>query len=89
MLTLYFSPGSSAMATHIALHEIGVKFEPRPLSFATKDQRTPDYLGLNPEGKVPALIVDGQVLTEVAGTLYYLAKRYPEANLWPEGGIEI
>jgi glutathione S-transferase len=89
MLTLYFSPGSSAMATHIALHEIGVPFEPRPLSFATKDQRNPDYLGLNPEGKVPALIVDGQVLTEVAGTLYYLAKRYPEANLWPEGGIEV
>ncbi len=47
-------------------------------SFATtKDQRTPDYLGLNPEGKVPALIIDGKVLTEVAGTLYYLARRYP------------
>ena len=88
MLMLYFSPGSSAMATHIALHEIGVAFEPRPISFAGKEQRTPEYLGLNPEGKVPALIVDGRVLTEVAGTLYYLAKRYPEANLWPAGGIE-
>jgi glutathione S-transferase len=88
MLILYFSPGSSAMATHIALHEIGVPFEKRPISFANKDQRTPEYLGLNPEGKVPALIVDGRVLTEVAGTLYYLAKRFPEARLWPEGGIE-
>ena len=88
MLTLYFSPGSSAMATHIALHEIGVEFEPRPISFANKEQRTPEYLGLNPEGKVPALIIDGRVLTEVAGTLYYLARRFPEAKLWPEGGIE-
>jgi glutathione S-transferase len=88
MLILYFSPGSSAMATHIALHEVGVPFEPRPMSFASKDQRTPDYLALNPEGKVPALVVDGRVLTEVAGTLYYLARRHPEARLWPEGGIE-
>jgi len=88
MLTLYFSPGSSAMATHIALHEIGVTFESRPISFAKKEQRAPEYLALNPEGKVPTLLIDGRVLTEVAGTLYYLAKRYPEAGLWPEGGIE-
>lgn len=88
MLTLYLSPGSSAMATHIALHEIGVPFEAKPLSFAKREQHAPDYLAINPEGKVPSLLVDGRMLTEVAATLYYLAKRYPDAELWPAGGIE-
>ena len=88
MLTLYLSPGSSAMATHIALHEIGVPFESRPLSFAKREQHSPEYLAINPEGKVPTLLVDGLKLTEVAATLYYLARRYPEAGLWPQGGLE-
>jgi glutathione S-transferase len=88
MLLLYFAPGSSSMATHIALHEVGVPFERRLVSFANKEQHRADYLGVNPEGKVPTLVVDGRPLTEVAGTLYYLAKAYPEARLWPQGGIE-
>ena len=88
MLLLYFAPGSSSMATHIALHEVGVPFERRLLSFAGKEQHRPDYLGINPEGKVPTLVIDGRPLTEVAGTLYYLARAYPEARLWPQGGIE-
>jgi glutathione S-transferase len=88
MLIFYFAPGSSAMATHIALHEVGAEFESRLLSFAKKEQQRPDYLALNPEGKVPALVIDGRVLTEVAATLYYLAKTYPEARLWPQGGTE-
>ena len=76
------------MATHIALHEIGVPFEAKPLSFAKREQHSPAYLAINPEGKVPTLLIDGQKLTEVAATLYYLAKRYPEAGLWPRGGLE-
>ena len=76
------------MATHIALHEVGVPFEAKPLSFAKREQHAPEYLKINPEGKVPTLLIDGRVLTEVAGTLYYLARRYPEAKLWPEGRIE-
>jgi glutathione S-transferase len=88
MLLLYFAPGSSSMATHIALHEIGVPFERRLVSFSKKEQHRPEYLGVNPEGKVPTLVVDGRPLAEVAGTLYYLAKTYPEVGLWPQGGIE-
>ena len=48
-----------------------------------KGTRTPEYLAINPAGKVPALVVDGKLLTEVAGGLFYLAKRYPEAKLLP------
>ena len=88
MLTLYLSPRSSSMATHIALHEIGVDFERRWVSFAKREQFAPEYLALNPEGKVPTLLVDGRPITEVAATLYYLAKRFPAAGLWPESGLE-
>jgi len=88
MLTLYFAPGSSAMAPHIALHEIGAPFEAKRISFAKKEQRTPEFLAINPEGRVFVLLVDGRVLTEVAGILYYLAKRHPEAGLWPESDLE-
>ena len=88
MLTLFFCPGSSSMAPHIALHEIGVPFESRPISLARKENRDPAYLAVNPEGKVPALLVDGRLLTEVAGILFYLAKRFPERNLLPVGDID-
>src|SRR5215469_13207784 len=88
MLTLYLSPGSSSMAPHIALHEIGVDFESRWISFAKRQQYTPEYLALNPEGKVPTLLVDGRPLTEVAAILYYLAKHFPEAGLLPENDLE-
>ena len=84
MLTLYFAPGSSSMAPHIALHEIGAPFEARPLSFHNNDTRQPAYLALNPEGKTPVLLVDGRPLTEVAAILFYLAKRFPESGLLPD-----
>ena len=87
-LALYLSPGSSSMAPHIALNEIGAPFESRWISFAKKEQRAPEYLAVNPEGKVPTLLIDGRALTEVAGILYYLARRFPEAGLWPAGDIE-
>ena len=88
MLTLYFSPGSSSMAPHIALHEIGAAFEARKISLWSKEHRAPDYLALNPEGKVPILLVDGRPLTEVAAILLYLAKSFPEADLLPQGDLE-
>jgi glutathione S-transferase len=88
MLTLYFAPGSSSFAVHIALHEIGVAFEAKPMSFKNNDMSAPGYLKLNPEGKVPTLVVDGRPLTEVAAILYYLAKRFPEAELLPRDDLD-
>jgi len=89
MLTLYFSPGSSSMAPHIALHEVGAPFERRAVSFARKEHRDPAFLAINPEGKVPTLLIDGRPLTEVAGILYYLARRFPEAALLPVDDPEV
>jgi glutathione S-transferase len=84
-LTLYFAPGSSSMAPHIALNEIGAPFEARPVSFARRETQDPEFLAVNPEGKVPVLLADGRALTEVAAILYYLARRFPEAGLMPWG----
>jgi len=88
MLAFYFAPGSSSMAAHIGLHEVGAPFEPHPISFAKREQRAPEYLALNPEGKVPTLVIDGRPLTEVAAILYYLARRFPDADLLPKDDPE-
>ena len=83
MLKLYFAPGASSMAPHIALYEVGASFEAQPMSFHKKEMRSPEYLAINREGTVPVLMIDGRPLTEVAGILYYLARRFPEADLLP------
>ena len=84
MLTLYLAPGASSMAPHIALNEIGAPFELRPISFHRKENRTPEYLAINPEGTVPTLLIDGRPRTEVAAILFYLAKRFPDSRLLPK-----
>jgi glutathione S-transferase len=76
------------MAAHVALHEVGADFEAKPVSLAKKETQTPEFLAINPEGKVPTLLIDGRVLTEVAGVLFYLARRFPQAHLLPEGDVE-
>jgi glutathione S-transferase len=88
MLTFYFAPGSSSMAPHIGLHEVGAAFEPKPMSFKNGDLRKPAYLAINPQGKVPTLVIDGRPLTEVAAILYYLARTFPDANLLPRDDPE-
>jgi glutathione S-transferase len=88
MLTFYFAPGSSSFAVHIALHEVGAAFEARPMSFKNNDMHSPDFLKINPEGRVPTLLIDGRRLTEVAAILFYLAKRFPEAQLLPHNDLE-
>ncbi|HEY2358088.1 MAG TPA: glutathione S-transferase family protein [Phenylobacterium sp.] len=84
MLTLYFAPGASSMAPHIALFEVGALFQARSISFQRDENRTPEYLALNPAGQVPTLLIDDRPLTEVAAILFYLARRYPEAHLLPD-----
>jgi glutathione S-transferase len=89
MLKLYFSPSSSSLATHIALIECGAAHELVPRLISKQATRTPEHLALNPDGKVPVLVTEsGRVLTEVAATLYYIARKYPAAHLWPEGDLE-
>ncbi|MGZ5939985.1 MAG: glutathione S-transferase family protein [Rhizomicrobium sp.] len=88
MLTLYFAPGASSMAPHIALHEVTAPFDGKPVSLAKKENHSAEFLAINPVGTVPVLVIDGRPLTEVAAILFYLARRYPEVGLLPTGNIE-
>ncbi len=82
-IKLYYAPGACSFASHIALEEAGLPYETVRLDLAAGDQRKPEYLKLNPRGRVPTLIVDGHTLTENVGIMTYLAGGYPKAKLWP------
>ena len=62
--TFYTAPGTCALATHIALHEAGAEFDLVKLNIAAGQQQSPDYLRVNPKGRVPALATPQGVLTE-------------------------
>ena len=83
MLTLYFSPGACSTASHIAIEETGIPYKTVRLDLAAGDQRRPEYLQLNPRGRVPTLVVDGHTLTENVGIMTYIAGGYPHARIWP------
>ena len=83
MLKLFYAANTCALASHIALEEAGAEYETVRLSFATSDQRKPEYLALNPKGRVPALVTDDGVLTETPALLVYIAQRFPQARLAP------
>jgi glutathione S-transferase len=82
-LIFYFAPGTSSMAAHIGLHEVGAQFEGRAIALSRKETHTEAFLALNPQGTVPLLLIEGGPLTEVAAILFYLARRFPEARLLP------
>lgn len=84
--TLYYSPGTASMAVHWMLLELGVPFEAVRLDFDAAEQRDPAYLKLNPAGRVPTLVVDGQPYSESAALLMLLAERHPDAGLAPPPG---
>ena len=83
-MKLYYSPGACSLAPHIALEETGAAFEPVLIKTAEGQQRTPEYLAINPKGRVPAL-ADGEfVVTENPAILRYVARKFPNAALWSD-----
>lgn len=89
MLKLYFSPQSCALASHIALEEAGADYQAVRLDFARGEQREPEYLKINPKGRVPALITDRGVLTETPAILFYVAQTHPKAQLGADDPFDI
>lgn len=85
-ITLYFSPGACSLAPHVVLNEIGEPFALRRFVTAERANHTPEYLAVNPKARIPALVIDGFVLTENPAILAYLGKRFPDAKLYPNGG---
>ncbi len=84
MIKLYYSPGACSLAPHIVLEELGIAYEPVLVSIKDGEHLRADYLRVNPKGKVPALNVDGKVLTENVAILTYLGGGYPDRGLWPK-----
>jgi glutathione S-transferase len=82
--TLYYSPGAASMAVHWMLIEAGIPFDARLIDIDTGAQRDPAYLRLNPEGRVPTLVIDGVPRHESAALLMLLAERHPDARLAPD-----
>lgn len=83
MFKFYYATGTCALATHIALEEAGAPYEAVKVDFASQAQRSPEYLAVNPKGRVPALVTDSGTLTETPALLCFVAQRFPEAGLAP------
>lgn len=83
MLKLFYSPGSCALASRIALEEAGAEYEAVRLNFKENEQRGEAYLKVNPKGRVPALATDKGILTETPAILAYIAQSFPRAKLAP------
>lgn len=83
MLTFYYAPGTCALASHLALEFAGAPHEAKRLDFKQNQQRSPEYLRVNPKGRVPALVTERGVLTETPALLQYIAQAFPQAKLAP------
>lgn len=83
MLQLYLTPHTCALASHIALEEAGADYSLVKVDFAAGEQRSPDYLAINPKGRVPSLVTPRGVLTETPAMLAFIAQSYPQACLAP------
>lgn len=83
-IKLYYAPGACSLASHIALEEVGVPYDTQKMNLAEGDQKKPEYLRLNPRGRVPTLVLDDQVLTENVGIMTYFGGGYPQAGIWPK-----
>jgi glutathione S-transferase len=79
----YYGPKTCALATHIVLEYVGADYEAIKLDFRENQQRSKEYLAVNPKGRVPALVTDRGVITETPALLLYLAQTYPQAKLAP------
>jgi glutathione S-transferase len=83
MLRLYYARNSCALASHIALEESGAPYEAVRIDFGSAQQRGPEYLKINPKGRVPSLQTERGILTETPAILGFIAQRFPAARLAP------
>jgi glutathione S-transferase len=82
-LQLYYSPGSCSRASLICIEETGAPYTPMLVSFMLRENRTPEFLALNPKAKLPVLTVDGRPLSETLAIIYWLNSAYPASGLLP------
>jgi glutathione S-transferase len=84
MIELYFAPGACSFVPHVALEAARAPFEPKLVKLHKGEQKTPEYLALNPDGQVPVLVVDARPLTQIVAICEYLDRSFPDAGLLPK-----
>ena len=83
-IRLYYAPGACSLASHIAIEELGLRYDTVRLNLLAGDQRKPEYLALNPRGRVPTAVIDGKVLTENVGIMTYFGGGFGQGKIWPK-----
>lgn len=87
MIELYFAPGACSFVPHVGLEAVkaasGEDFKPNLVKLHKGEQKTPEYLALNPNGQVPVLVVDGKPLNQIVAICDYLDRHFPQAGLLP------
>ena len=88
MLKLFYAPNACSLAPHIALNEAGAEYEAVKVDTAHGEQRSAAYLAINPKARVPSLVTDRGILTEVPVLLGFIARNFPKAELAPLDGFD-
>jgi glutathione S-transferase len=83
MIKLFYAPHTCALASHIALEEVGADYELARIDIDANDHRKPEYLAINPKGRVPTLLTERGILTETPAILVFIAQSFPQARLAP------
>lgn len=83
MLRLYYAPDTCALASHIALEQVGAEYEAVRVNFSVNEENSAEYLRINPKGRVPALVTSLGTLTETPAILQYICQSFPDAGLAP------
>ncbi|MDP1894555.1 MAG: glutathione S-transferase N-terminal domain-containing protein, partial [Hydrogenophaga sp.] len=86
-LKLFFAPGACSFVPHAMLELAGAAFEPVSVKLHKGEQRSPEYLALNPRGQVPVLVDGGEVVTQIVTILLHLDAQFPEAGILPASGM--
>jgi len=86
-LELYFAPGACSFVPHVSLEAVkaatGQAFEPKLVKLHKGEQKSPEYLAMNPNGQVPVLVVDGKPINQIVAILEFLDRSFPKAGLLP------
>src|SRR5438067_13349334 len=82
-IALYYAPNTCALAPYVTLTEAGADFEVRPLNYRRRQNFRADYLKINPNNKVPALVVEGKILTENSAIHQWAHRPFPNAKIRP------
>jgi glutathione S-transferase len=88
MLTLHYSPGACSLAPHVLLYETGIPFEKVLTSTSDGTTKSDAWKKINPKGRVPVLVIDGEVLTEVPAISSYISSQKPELHLMGRSAME-